>query len=61
MSTTKPRIRPKPDPRREQSESPLHDPPIPAEEDPPVFAQRDPGAERKGGEPVIFHEDDRLR
>lgn len=61
MSTTKPRIRPKAAAHREPSESPLRDPPIPPEEDPPVFAERDPGTERKAGEPVIFHEDDRLR
>jgi hypothetical protein len=61
MSTPKPRIRPKADPFRQQSETPLHDPSFDPDRDPPVFTERDAGWEPGVGEGVVFHEDDCLR
>jgi hypothetical protein len=61
MSTPKPRIRPKADSFHQQSETPLRDPSFAPDHDPPVFTERDPGWEPRGGEGVVFHEDDCLR
>lgn len=61
MSTTKPHIKPKADPYRQRSGSPLRDPPVFQEHDPrDPFAERDPGTDEKADENVIFREDDCL-
>jgi hypothetical protein len=65
MSTTKPHIKPKADPDRQRSASPLRDPPPFQEHDPrDPFAERDPWAQPpegdKADENVIFREDDCL-
>ncbi|MGH8288171.1 MAG: hypothetical protein ACREV7_03965 [Steroidobacteraceae bacterium] len=64
MNTPKPRIRPKPDARRrqsDQSESPMRDAPSHPEHDPSVFTERDPGAGQRVAGRRLFHEDDCLR
>jgi hypothetical protein len=61
MSTPKPRIRPKAEPRRQHGKPPLRDPPLHPEADPPPFMEYDPGAEPKPPEGVLFQEDDCLR
>lgn len=61
MSTPKPRIRPKADSSRQQSETPLRDPSFDPDRDPPAFAERDSGWKPSAGERVVFHEDDCLR
>ena len=60
MSTPKPRIRPKPDPCRQRSESPrLYDPEESAPRDP--FAEHAAAMEEEPAGRVIFQEDDCLR
>ena len=46
MSSTKPRIKPRSAPPRQQREAPVQDSPRSPERDPPVFAPRDAGRKR---------------
>lgn len=64
MSISKPRIRPKTDPRCRSGKfplPPLGDSPVYPERDPPTIAERSLGVEQGAAERVIFREDDCLR
>ena len=61
MSAPKPHIRPKADPRQQQTEPPNRDVPVHVPWEPPAFTERDGEAEQKADEAVLYFEDDCLR